>query len=508
MESRSKNTKRNIIVGMIYRVIAIILPFLIRTAILKFLGEQYVGLSSLFTSILQVLNLAELGFSTAVIYNMYKPIAEGNTNEVCALLNYYKKVYRTIGIFIFCAGLLLMPWLPKLISGSWPQEINLYFLYFLYLINTSISYFLFAYKSALLNAVQRLDLVNIAQIVIHTSKYLAQLFVLVAFKNYYLYVVVAIIASAIVNLFTALISDKMYPQYQCRGDISDSLKKNVKTQVTGVMVSKLCDTSRNSFDSIVLSSLFGLTVVGIYNNYYYIYNALYAIMLVVTHAMQASVGNSVAIESVEKNYEDLNVFQFVYMAITGWMTICMLCIYQPFMLIWAGKDLMLSNLNMILFCVYFYVINLNNMRNLYFTGNGLWWKAKYTFLMEAFGNLLLNFGLGYLLGVTGIILATIVTIFGFNFVARTNILFKEYFKFSPKKFYLKTLRNTTITVSAAIIAYGICAKLIRIDFLGIVIRGIVCSVVYAIVFLGGSVQTKEMKPAITLTKKIIKLKNK
>ena len=109
------------------------------------------------------------------------------------------------------------------------------------------------------------------------------------------------------------------------------------------------------------------------------------------------------------------------------MIICMFCLYQLFMQPWVGTKLMLSDFNMMLICIYFYAINMNNSRNLYVNGNGLWWKLKIWYVLEAIGNLVLNVLFGYIMGITGIILATIITIIVFDFILRTIVLFREYF---------------------------------------------------------------------------------
>ncbi len=473
-ESRIRNVKRNLMTGLLYRAISILLPFIIRTAILYILGEQYLGLSSLFSSILQVLNLAELGFSSAIVYNMYRPVAEGDAQTVCALLNYYKKACRIIGGVIALGGLLLTPWLPWLVHGAWLVETDLYLLYLLYLLNTAVSYFLFAYQGAVLNAVQRADLANLVQTAVQTAKYLVQLLVLLVFKSYYLYMAAAIAATIVTNLTTAHIAVKRFPQFRCRGEISAAFRKDVREQVGGLMIGKLSDTSRNCFDSIVLSAFFGLTAVAVYNNYFYIYGALYSVMLVITGAMQASVGNSIATESREKNYRDLQKVQFLFAWLVGWCTACMLCLYQPFMALWAGEGLLLSEGNMVLFCVYFYAINMNSMRNLYFEGSGLWGAGKLSFVLEGLSNLALNLVLGALWGTAGVLLATILTIFGFNFIARTNILFKSYFKRSPRRFYWDHFLYAAATAFGSAATYFVCEALPMSGLSGLFVRGIIC----------------------------------
>lgn len=473
-ESRFDNTKRNIASGLVYRCISILFPFLIRTAIIYSLGADYVGLQSLFSAILQVLSLAELGFSTAVIFHMYKPLAEGDTDTVCALMAYYRKIYSIIGFVILAVGLMLLPFLPHLVKGSWPADINLYLLYLLYLANTVVSYLLFAYKSALLNAVQHIDLVNYINSIVHTGKYILQILVLIVTKSFYAFVVVAIAATAASNLVTAYIADKKYPQYQCRGSVSPEKRREIKTQVGGLMIGKFSDTARNASDSIVLSAMFGLTTVAIYNNYYYIYNAVYGIMLVITHAMQASVGNSVAVESKEKNLQDLKKFQFIFSWIVIWCSVCLFCLYQPFMEIWVGPELLLSSGNMALFCIYFYTINMNNMRNLYFEACGIWWQAKLSFVLEAGFNLILNVILGVYFGISGILMATISSLFVFNFLSRTNLLFKLYFKEKPVKFYISHAYYAVLALALCALTYFVCDMLPFTGIVGLLLRGVIC----------------------------------
>lgn len=157
---RSKNATRNIITGLFNKLISIVFPFIIRTFIIKKLGMEYSGLDNLFTSILQVLNLSELGFSSAVVYCMYKPLADNNVEEVNALYGFVKHAYTIVGFLVLGIGIILLPFLHLFISGDIPRDINIYMLYLIYLLNTVGSYFLFAYKNVLLYANQRIDITN------------------------------------------------------------------------------------------------------------------------------------------------------------------------------------------------------------------------------------------------------------------------------------------------------------------------------------------------------------
>ena len=165
---RTKNAGRNIVFGCMLKIYQIVMPFIMRTLMIYYMGIQYLGLNSLFTSILQVLNLAELGVGSAMVYSMYKPIAVDDKKMICALMKLYRTYYRVIGIIIAFLGLCLVPFIPKLIKSDVPADINIYILYILNLSVTVLSYWLFAYKNCLLDAHQRTDVASKATLVTNT----------------------------------------------------------------------------------------------------------------------------------------------------------------------------------------------------------------------------------------------------------------------------------------------------------------------------------------------------
>lgn len=502
-DSRTKNTLRIIGSGVLGRIISIVLPFINRTIIIYILGAEFTGLSGLFTSILSVLNIAELGFHSAIVYSMYEPVAKGDDQRVCELLTLYRKIYHFVGGFIFVLGLCIMPFLPKLIRGSIPAGINLYVLYLLYLLNSVLSYFLFSYRESVLMANQRQDISQMVRAIVKVLQCILQMIVLACTRNFYAYLVVEIICTGATNIALAVETKKKFPQYECVKK-KVPLPESIKKQVGGLLVGKICDKARNSFDSIILSAFFGLTTVAIYDNYYLVYSALYGIMLVICNSMAASIGNSIITETVEKNYQNLLKFSFIQAWISGWISICMLCIYQPFMQLWVGKSLMFPERDMILMCIYFYVINMNNIRNQFVSGTGMWWKLKSSYAIEAAGNILLNVILGKLFGITGIILATIITIFFMNFLWRTVALFQNYFKtMSLKTFLLDHLGWIIAITTAAIITYTMCNSIRLGAFAQLMINGIICLVVPNIILLVLFIKTKQFREAKAFAENIV-----
>ena len=503
--SRTKNSSRNIFSGLLNKGIILLFPFIIRYLIIKNLGTDYLGLNSLFTSILQVLNLAELGFGSAIVYSMYKPIAESDKKTICALLNLYKKIYRIIGISIFIIGIILIPFLDKLISGSYPSDINLAFLYFLYLINVAITYFLFAYKSSLLIAHQRSDIVSNVMTITNLLQYLLQVVILIVFNNYYLFIVVNIFTNILNNIIVAIIAKKKYPDYYCTGEIDQKIKKSIRKRVLGLMIQKICATTRNSFDSIFISSFLGLSILAKYSNYYTIMHSIIGIMSIFSNAILASVGNSIVKESKNKNYRDMCKFNFAYMWISGWCAICLLCLYQPFTTIWLGDDFLLPFSVVILFPIYFYSLKMGDIRAIYSDANGLWWENRYRALVESIVNILLNYFLGKIFGLYGIIIATLISLFVINFVYGSRILFKNYFGMEMvRDYYIRHAKYFCITFFISIITYFFCSIFsCENDIMTFGVRCLICIIVPNLLYLFVYYKSNDFKDMIKFSKKVI-----
>lgn len=441
---------------MINQAVMLIFPFLIRTYIINILGTKYIGLSGLFTSILSVLSLAELGFGSAIVYSMYQPVADGDDEKICALMKLYKDVYRKIGWIVLSFGLVLFPFVPHLINDSLPDHLNIYFLYSIYLLNAVISYWIFAYKNCLLTAFQRNDIATKVSLSVRTFFYCLQILILFLFKNYYLYIVCLPVSSIAINLVTAGIVDKIYPNFQCRGEVGPQEKRAIKKQVIGLLAQRLAHSSRNSFDSIIISSFLGLTCVAVYGNYFYILNSVTTILAILFSSMQAGIGNSIVKETVEKNYSDLQKINFIYMWISGWCTVCIFILAQPFVKIWVGEELMFPMEIVFMLAFYFYSMKMTDPVGAYISAAGLWWKCKFTYLSEALVNLFLNITLGYFWGVAGIIAATMISVLFVNYISTVWILHKNYFEnvklinyFGINMFYL------AVTSAVMVISYYI-----------------------------------------------------
>lgn len=472
---RSQNAKRNIAFGLLHKSVSLTIPFLTRTIIIRVMGAQYLGLDGLFASILQVLNLTELGFGSAIVFSMYEPIANKDNVKLRALLRLYKHIYGVVGTIILLGGSALIPFIPRLIKGTWPADINIYVLYILYLLNTVISYFLFGYKNSLLNAYQRTDFLSKVHLITVVICNILQIAVIVFTRNYYLFVVITILTTIITNLMVAVITKREFPDLYCEGDISDEEKQTIKIKVKGLMINKLCQTSRNAFDSIFISSFIGLVDTAIYNNYFYILTAISGVLNIVGSSIMAGVGNSIVTDSQEKNHMDMQRINFVYMWIAGWCTVCLLCLYQPFLSLFFGKDMLFPTYIMIMFCIYFYILKMGDIRAVYSEAKGLWWENRYRSMIEALLNISLNYTLGKQFGVAGIVLATIVSLFFVNFLWGSTIIYKHYFtRISMSLYYGPHLLYAVLTTLICVITFILCGLIAVNGIVGLFLKALIC----------------------------------
>ncbi|SES79089.1 lipopolysaccharide biosynthesis protein [[Clostridium] polysaccharolyticum] len=501
---RTKNAVNSISWGLINKVFTLILPFIIRTLVIYVFGVEYAGLNNLFSSILQVLNLAELGMSTAIVYAMYKPIAEKDYETLSSLLKYFKIVYQKIGIFVLGAGLCLIPGLKRLINGTYPKEINIYIIYVIYLLNTASSYLFFAYKTTLLSAYQRNDIASKINTAVHFFQNIMQLIIILVLKDFYIYLAVTVIFTNINNLLCHRRATELFPEIQPKGEISKENKEQIQQNVKGLMISKACQVSRNAFDTICISSFIGLTATTIYSNYYFLMTTITGFLTILLTSISAGIGNSIETESVEKNYQDLHKFNFMFMWVSGWCTSCFYCMYQPFMKIWMGQKLMLPFGCVILLCIYFLLLRAGDIRSQYFNACGLWWKGRWVSVLEAVANLFLNITLGYFFQIWGILIATILTILFIDHIGCAVLVFKNYFKgYSVKSYFLVCSYYFAVICIICGITGFICDLVPISGIFGLILRFGVCSIITNVLFYAVYRKNKWFNMSFNMAKRIL-----
>lgn len=504
---RTKNATRNIIFGAILKVYQLLIPFVMRTLIIYLLGVQYLGLNSLFGSVLQVLNLAELGVGSAMVYSMYKPIAEDDETTICALMKLYKIYYRIIGSVICILGLILLPFIPKLVNEDIPEDINIYILYLMNLVATILSYWLFAYRNSILQAHQRIDVTSKVMLITETIKYVLQIAVLVIYHNYYYFVLVILLTQILTNVMTAIVAYKMYPQFQPKGKLPKEQIKTINGRIRDLFTSRLGSVIVNASDTIVISAFLGLTTLAIYQNYFYIITAVIGMITIIFTSVTAGIGNSLIVEKPEKNFLDLQKFTFIIAWIAGVCVSCFVCLFQPFIKVWVGKDLLLDFPVIICFSIYFFVFEINQLLNAYKDAAGIWHEDRFRPLITGIVNIGLNLIMVQFIGVYGIILSTVLSMLFVGMPWLLHNLFTVLFDRKYLKPYLKKLLMYAIVIFVTtVVNYQICNLFVLPDILLIIVRLLICLIIPNIMFFIIYYHMPEFKLSIQLLDKMTKYK--
>lgn len=481
---RKRNAIRGTISGFILKIYQLIIPFVIRTIFIYTLGIEYLGLNGLFVSILQVLNLAELGISSALVFSMYKPIVDNDKEKICGLMRLYREYYRIIGLVVLVIGTALIPFLPNLINGEVPNDINLYVIYLMNLSATVLSYGLFAYRNCLFNAYQRNDIVSLITIAVSTVKYGLQIVVLIFLKNYYAYLAIEIVYQIALNIVIALYSKKYFPELAPTGRVSKEDKLAINKKVRDLFTAKLGNVITTSVDTIVISAFLGLKVLAIYQNYYYVLNAVISLYIIFFEACKAGIGNSLIVKSEDENCSLLYNMNYIVFLTLCICCCCMLNSYDPFMLIWIkDKTLILDSSLVFMFVLYLIAYIVPRTLIVFKDAGGIWKEDRLRPLITAMTNLTVNLLLVQRIGLYGILASTIFSYLVVSFPWVMINVNKCMFSIHISKYLKKNLAYLGIIALCCLLTVHVC-NIVRIDFLPLllVVRFMISAIVSLIVF--------------------------
>ena len=459
-----KNTKRNAIAAAINRAIGILFPFFNRTLFLWLLGPSYLGLNGLFGSILGVLMLAELGFGQAVVCSMYKSVAEDDNELLCAYLHFYRKVYRCVGTIILVAGLMLMPFLRQLIHGNIPPDLNLHVLYLIHLLNTSCSYFFFAYRGSILSAYHRRDVLNNIRTICSILQYITVFLILFITRNYYYYVIAMVVFTLLSNILTVIASKRLFPKIIPQGKLPESIRKRVISDVKDIFMHKVGAAITTSIDNIVISKFLGLVAVAIYGNYYYVIQHVGTIPNIISDSVLGGFGNKIYTVDKEENFQlFMRMNQIINIAIV-WCAAITSALYQPFILLWSknNQNLTLHIFLPILMVIFFYIHQTRQILLSFKSAAALWHQDRWKPIVAGALNLTLNitfvktFPEGYKL--EGVILSTIISFIIVQIPWESHVVFTNFFNAQQARKYWR------LQLKFAILAAFMCGITLTATF--------------------------------------------
>ena len=446
---RTEKSIKNVRTNMIYYSFRSIALFVVRTVFIKTLGKDLLGLDGLYTNILYMLSVAELGVSNAINFSLYEPLAKGNYNKVSILMSFYKKVYKIIGISVIGLGLIIMPFLSKIVANP-PAGINIYVIYLIYLFDTCNLYFI-SYKETLIVADQNNYKLFKYNMFFYTFMYVIQIGVLILYKNFIVYLISKIVILFIQRLYINRFITKEYKQinYNSKEKVPkkdiDAIKKNVR----GMFFHKIGNYFLNGTDNVVISSFLSLGLVGVYTNYLSLTMMTNTLLGSSYKAITASFGNLIVLED-EKMQED--VFQKINFAghlLYSFVSIAFIVLINDFVYLWIGKNYLLSIGIVVVICLNFYLDGLRLCLDSIKDASGTYDQDKYIPLLQAVINIVISLILVKPLGILGVVLGTLISNIVLPCWNRPYVVYKYVFKAKPYKYYFNFIKY--------ILAYGIIA---------------------------------------------------
>ncbi|MCD8328844.1 MAG: oligosaccharide flippase family protein [Ruminococcus sp.] len=491
--SRTKNSTRNIIYAFINQGLVTVLTFITRTVLVKQLGAEYVGVNGLFTNIISMLSLAELGIGLAIPFSLYEPLANGDKKKINALMRLYSKIYYIIGTVVLVVGACLTPFLQYLVSEM-PDISSIRIIYLLFVLNSGISYF-WSYKSLLITSDQKAYVLTKINNYCSIALALFQCIMLSVTHNFILYLLVNTVITLVKNLYVSHECNKRYPYIKKKYDYKlDAEEKNgIKKNVFAVSLYKVGTTLLNSTDGIIISRFLGVIINGYYSNYTMITNALNSLLSQIVSGFTASVGNATATESDSFNHTLFKRLDFFNFWIYGVCTICLWALMNPFIDVWIGTEYQLSEICVWAISMNFYTLGMLSVNSAFRNTYGLFWYGKLRPVVMAIINLALDFILVNRMGVFGVVFATLVARLITTVWYDPYIVFKYGFKRSPKNYYITYLLRFMI-VSALGYFTHITVCLFSINgWLSWIVAAIIVFIVINVLFLLLGFWTDEFK---------------
>ncbi len=407
--SRTSNSLRNVGSTVGGQMLNSILRFACRTVFLHTLGQEFLGISSLYSNVISLLNISELGLSTAITFSLYKPLADNDRQAIRAIMGFFRTAYRIIALVILGAGLMLMPALPYLMTGV-TDKVNIYHFYLLYLTETVVSYLFFSYKSVLLIASQKKYIVDLVMYGCQTVVNLLQMAVLIFWKSFLLYMVLLIVNHVVFNIITACLVDYRYPWLRGKAPkLPKEEKKAIFTRIYATGLNKISVAVGTSTDNLVISSFVSVVAVGLYSNYAMVVQVFQKLLSGVFQAVGSSLGNLYATESRQRSAYMFRCLNLLNNYLITLCSVCFLVMFQPFVQLWAGEDYLLSYGVVISIVLNFATNYLQNVVQIYREACGTFTRGKYRPIFTALLNLIISVVLVRWFGIGGVLWGSIIS---------------------------------------------------------------------------------------------------
>lgn len=491
--SRTKNSMMNIVISLGGQVILLFFSFLSRSVFINMLSEEYLGINGLFSSILNMLSLAELGVGTAITYSLYKPIAKNDERKIKSLMKFFKQTYIAIGSVVLILGLALTPFLEVFIKKM-PDIPNLKLFYVIYLLNTAVSYF-YAYKRTLISANQKAYIATAYNQIFTIIRNVAQIMLLWTTRNFLFYLLAQIVCTVLENIAISRKADAMFPYIKenCSEKLDKETLGEIKRNTLATIFRKTSAVVVMGTDNLLISKFVGIAEVGVYSNYFMITNSLNVIINQVFGALTASVGNLGVLEDSERTREIFKSTFLMGFWISGFITICLYNLFNPFITLWIGREYLFSTEVVLVIVFNFYIIGMKSTANTFIEALGLYWYDRYKPIFESIINLVVSLIMVRYLGVAGVFIGTAISTITTCFWFEPYILYKYGFKSPVNEYFVRYIGYSLVMLAAGWVTWMLCGLVTGVQLFSFLIKMLICAIVPNVLFLIAFYNTKEFQ---------------
>lgn len=501
--SRTSYSLRNIKYEVIGQGVALLFSFLTRMIFVRTLSAEYLGTNGLFTNILSILSFAELGVGTAIIYCLYKPLAENDVETVKTLMHLFKKAYLFIGVTVAGLGVALLPFLSVFINEM-PDIPNINIIYLMYVFNSAISYF-FSYKRSLIIADQKGYISSAYRYGFYSILNIAQMIILVIAHDYLAYLMVQISCTLLENISISRKADRIYGYLKDKktARLSSDMKVRIARNIRAMMLHKIGGIVISGTGNLILSKFVSLVSVGIYSNYFLIINAVTTVFGLIFQALTASVGNLGAEGSKEKIYLIFKCMNFIGSWIYGLFTICLFVLINPFIDLWLGEKYLFQPPIVAILIANFYLFGMRKSVLVFKDALALFWYDRYKPVFESAVNIVFSIILVRKFGAAGVFLGTMISTLTVNFWVEPYVLYKHGLNQPLIRYYVSYMKYTVVTLLTGAVTYFLCSLISGDTILQFFAKIMICTTFPNISFLLLYKRTDEFKHLLLIANSIV-----
>ncbi len=452
---RTKNSIRNTIAALASNIVAIFVGLIAQSVFIKTLGAEYLGINGLFTNIISMLGIVELGIGSAIIYNLYKPIVNKDYDTINSLMNFYKKAYNIIAIIVLLIGISITPFLGYF-TGKVTIAVNIELIYILFIIDIVFSY-IFSYKRSLLYADQKNYIVNIVHMIYLILLNTTQLIALYITKNYYLYLVVKIIFRILENIFITIIVNKKYKYLKEKNiqKLDKKIEKDIFKKIKALFFHKIAAFVVLGTDNIVISRFLGVISVGLYSNYYLIINAINVLFGQVMTSLTPSIGNMIVKDSKEKAFDIFKKIRFLNFWLCTFTSTALLLMMSDFIKIWIGKEYLLPIYVLLVLVINYFQKMMRYSYSIFKEAAGIYYEDRYVPIIEATTNIVASVILVKNFGLAGVFIGTIISSLIIWCYSYPKFVYKKLFDRKYKSYIKETILYLFLFITIISVSYFI-----------------------------------------------------